>query len=150
MKYLKFALLNIIVFGTLITGISLLFPSVIHTSKTINIGNTQSNIVTKVNSIHTWKDWNSFSKLGSVPDLTFSNNADAVSTAWDFNEGRNMQCEILVYHSAGDSTPVSFVVTEKLKWYPWDKFRALVSDKVIATAIESSLDKLKKQLEPAQ
>ncbi len=147
MRYVKFALLNIIVFGTLITGISLLFPSVIHTSKTINVGGTQSSIVNKVNSIHTWKDWNSFSKLGSVPDLTFTSDTDAVSTSWDFNEGRNMQCEILVYHSAGDSTPVSFVVTEKLKWYPWEKFRAMVSDKAVGNAIETSLDKLKKQLE---
>lgn len=147
MRYLKFALLNIVVFGLLITGISLLFPSVIHTSKTINVGGQQNNIVTKVNSIHTWKDWNSFSKLGSVPDLTFSSTADAVSTSWEFNEGRNMQCEILVYHTAGDSTPVSFVVTEKLKWYPWEKFRAMVSDKAVAGAVENSLDKLKKQVE---
>lgn len=150
MRYIKFALLNIIVFGTLITGISLLFPSVIHTSKTINVASPQNNIVTKVNSIHTWKDWNSFSKLGSVPDLTFSTNADAVSTAWEFNEGRNMQCEILVYHASGDSTPVSFLVTEKLKWYPWEKFRAMASDKAVGNAIEVSLDKLKKQLEVSQ
>jgi hypothetical protein len=111
------------------------------------VASAPANIVTKVNSIHTWKDWNSFSKLGSVPDLTFTNNADAVSTSWEFKEGRNMQCEILVYHATGDSTPVSFVVTEKLKWYPWEKFRAMVSDKAVGNAIETSLDKLKKQLE---
>jgi hypothetical protein len=149
MKYVKFFLLNVIVFGSLITGISLLFPSVIHTNKTINISSAENNIVTKVNDVHTWKDWNSFSKLGSVPDLTTTNDSDAVSIAWDFNQDRNMKCEIVVYKTAGDSTPVNFLVTEKLKWYPWEKFRALVSDKAISNAIEQSLDKLKKQLEPA-
>jgi hypothetical protein len=148
MKYIKFLLLNIIVFGGLITGISLLFPSVIRTNKTINISNSESNIVAKVNDIHTWKDWNSFASLGSVPDLTTTNDSDAVHTSWDYRLGRNLQCEILVYKAAGDSTPVSFMVTERLKWYPWEKFRALVSDKAISNAIEVSLDKLKKQLEP--
>ncbi len=148
MKYIKFFLLNVVVFGSLITGISLLFPSVLHTNKAINIASSGANIAAKVNDVHTWKDWNSFSKLGSVPELTITNNADAVSTTWDFNQDRNMKCEIVVYKSAGDSTPVNFMVTEKLKWYPWEKFRALVSDKAIGTAIEISLDKLKKQLEP--
>ncbi|MEI8060568.1 MAG: hypothetical protein WCG67_10460, partial [Ferruginibacter sp.] len=113
MKYLKFVLLNIIVFGSLFTGISLLFPSVIHTSKTINIASPQNVIITKLSDVHSWKDWNSFALLGSVRDVTTTTNTDAVSTTWDFNEGRNLQCELLVYQSSGDSTPVSFVVTEK-------------------------------------
>jgi len=123
---------------------------VIHTSKTINISSSENSIVAKVNDVHTWKDWNRFASLGSVPGLTTTNDSDAVHISWDYNLGRNLQCGIMVYKTAGDSTPVSFVVTEKLKWYPWEKFRALVSDKAISNAIEISLDKLKKQLEPAR
>lgn len=145
MKYFKFLVLNVIVFGGLIMGISLLFPSVIRTSKTINIAKEQSVILAKVNDVTTWKDWNTFSQ----PDakLTIIKDSDYVSSAWDFTSGRNMHCEIMVYKSAGDSTPVSFMVTEKLKWYPWEKFRAMVSDKAIGNAIEVSLDKFKKQIE---
>ena len=48
MKYVKFLVLNIIVFGVLFTLISLLFPSVIQTSKTINIGGGENKILSSL------------------------------------------------------------------------------------------------------
>jgi hypothetical protein len=148
MKYVKFLLLNIVVFGGLITGISLLFPSVIRTSKTINIASAQTKILAKVGDVKTWKDWNAFADDQS--QVITTNDSGFITSTWEENKGRNMKCEIMVYTSAGDSTPVNFMVTEKLKWYPWEKFRALVSDKAISNAIEVSLDKLKKQIETVQ
>ena len=70
-----------------------------------------------------------------------------VVTKWEYNRGRKLQCEIAVYKSTTDSIPVSFTITEKLKWYPWEKFRALVADKAMSNAVELSLDNLKKQIE---
>lgn len=147
MKYVKFLVLNIIVFGVLFTLISLLFPSVIQTSKTINIGGGEKKILSSLSDFTSWKKWNMFSQTDSSVSTTVMADSTTVVTKWQYNRGRKLQCEIAVYKSATDSIPVSFTITEKLKWYPWEKFRALVSDKAMSNAVELSLDNLKKQIE---
>ena len=147
MKYVKFLVLNIIVFGVLFTLISLLFPSVIQTSKTINIGGGENKILSSLSDATSWKKWNMFSQTDSLTNATVMADSTMVVTKWEYNRGRKLQCEIAVYKSTTDSIPVSFTITEKLKWYPWEKFRALVSDKAMSNAVELSLDNLKKQIE---
>ena len=147
MKYIKFLVLNIIVFGVLFTLISLLFPSVIQTSKTINIGGGQNKILNRLSDVTSWKKWNMFSQTDSSTNTTVVADSTTVVTKWEYNRGRKLHCEIAVYKSTTDSIPVSFTITEKLKWYPWEKFRALVSDKAMSNAVELSLDNLKKQIE---
>ena len=147
MKYIKFLVLNIIVFGTLFTLISSLFPSVIQTSKTINIGGGENKILARLLNVATWKDWNMFSQTDSLTNATTITDSARAVTKWEYNRGRKLLCEIAVYKATGDSIPVSFTITEKLKWYPWEKFRALVSDKAIANAMELSLDNFKKQID---
>lgn len=150
MKYVKFLALNIIVFGILFTLISLLFPSVIQTSKTINIGGGENKILSKLSDVTSWKKWNMFSQTDSLANTAVAADSTTVVTKWEYNRGRKLQCEIAVYKSNTDSIPVSFTITEKLKWYPWEKFRALVSDKAMSNAVELSLDNLKKQIELVQ
>ena len=147
MKYVKFLVLNIIVFGVLFTLISLLFPSVIQTSKTINIGGGENKILSSLSDATSWKKWNMFSQTDSLTNATVMADSTMVVTKWEYNRGRKLQCEIAVYKSTTDSIPVSFTITEKLKWYPWEKFRALVADKAMSNAVELSLDNLKKQIE---
>ncbi len=147
MKNVKFLVLNIIVFGVLFTLISLLFPSVIQTSKTINIGGGENKILSNLSDATSWKKWNMFSQTDSLTNATVMADSTMVVTKWEYNRGRKLQCEIAVYKSTTDSIPVSFTITEKLKWYPWEKFRALVADKAMSNAVELSLDNLKKQIE---
>ena len=147
MKYVKFLVLNIIVFGVLFTLISLLFPSVIQTSKTINIGGGENKILSSLFDATSWKKWNMFSQTDSLTNAIVITDSSMVVTKWEYNRGRKLQCEIAVYKSTTDSIPVSFTITEKLKWYPWEKFRALVADKAMSNAVELSLDNLKKQIE---
>jgi hypothetical protein len=147
MKYIKFLMLNVIVFGTLFTLISLLFPSVIQTTKTINIGGGQTKIAAKLANVAGWGSWNNFVVTDIAVKPITTTDSMAVTTQWKFNKGRNLNCQIAVYAAAADSIPVSFTVTEKLQWYPWKKFSALVSDKAMGNAIEVSLQNLKKQIE---
>ena len=147
MKYVKFLLLNIIVFGTLLTAISFLFPSVIKTSKTINISGGENKIFAKLSDVSTWKSWNMFSQTDYLVNATTITDNSSVITKWDYKKGRTLGCEIIVYKSTSDSIPVSFTITEKLKWYPWVKFSALVTDKAMGNAMELSLNNLKKQLD---
>ncbi len=150
MKYIKFLLINIIVFGTLFTLLSLLFPSIIQTSKTINIAGSENKIQASLSDVAAWKNWNMFSQTDPLTNaITITDSGKAV-TKWEYSKGRKLQCEITVYKSTSDSIPVSFTITEKLKWYPWEKFRALVSDKAMSNAVELSLDNLKKQIESAK
>ena len=126
MKYVKFLVLNIIVFGVLFTLISLLFPSVIQTSKTINIGGGENKILSSLFDATSWKKWNMFSQTDSLTNATVITDSSIVVTKWEYNRGRKLQCEIAVYKSTTDSIPVSFTITEKLKWYPWEKFSSLL------------------------
>jgi hypothetical protein len=143
MKYIKFLLINVIVFGGLLTLISFLFPSEINTSKTININGSTNKILLAIENIKD-SSWTMFSPADTI--LTISDHGNTLKQ-WNFSRNKKITCKLLVYKNDGDSTPVNFTVIEKLKWYPWEKFGALVAGKNISNAIEASLNRLKKQIE---
>jgi len=42
---------------------------------------------------------------------------------------------------------VQWQFEQKLKWYPWEKFASLMSDKIMGPMMEANLDELRKLVE---
>ena len=53
---------------------------------------------------------------------------------------------ILTTHSDGQ-TQLTWNVNTTMKWYPWEKFSSIVSDKILSPFMEQSLDNLKVAVE---
>ncbi|MBS1511373.1 MAG: hypothetical protein JST86_11070 [Bacteroidetes bacterium] len=146
MKYIKFLLLNIVAFGGLFFIISLLFPGQVVTSKTISINSTKEKIATKVQAIAQWPQWNLLSNNGSV-SADAGNTADSLVFHLQNNNGSELMFRFTVYDQQ-NTRVLNWDVVQQLPWYkPWRKFSAMVLNKDIANAIDSSLNIFKQQVE---
>lgn len=148
MKYFKFLLINIIVFGVLFFSLSLLFPNTINTNKAITILAGKEKVYNTIKSIQHWKQWNAFDKNGSVAIALQSSSNDTIATVWKHQDGQVLYSVHNLVAISDDSTVVNWSLQEKIKWYqPLKKFAALFTNKKTGYAIEISLDNLKKQIE---
>jgi hypothetical protein len=73
---------------------------------------------------------------------------DSVFTTWRSAEGTIQAGVFTIMHDLKDSNiTVQWYFSQKLDWYPWDRFGSLANDKVLGPVMERSFDKLKKILE---
>jgi hypothetical protein len=150
MKYFKFLLINIIAFSSLFFLFSLLFPSQVVTSKAVSISSTKEKVKEKILATKDWKSWNQFFKVADVE----KQNRDDMDTMIFSVENLNhklLGAEFIFYKEETNSVLVNWSLTQKLPWYqPWKKFAAMVSNKQVAAAMETSLNNLKEQAEAAK
>jgi hypothetical protein len=135
MKYIKFALLNIIVFGGLLFLISLLFPSSVGVSKSISINSDRTKVA---NTIVAFENWNVYSATNN----NFIVKTDSVLKVEHNSSYGNLQSLFVL---EGENTVnVSWALQQQLKWYnPIQKFSAMVKEKTWIAGMDSSLYKLK-------
>lgn len=151
MKYLKFFLINVVVFGVFFFLLSLLFPSTVHTSKAINIAAEKKQILQKLNDTSGWKTWNEFIKGNDVKAEWVKNQGDSiVFTNFTNSAGKKMEAVFGIVNSESDSTALNFQLVQRIKWYkPWEKFATLLSEKKFGLPMEMSLANFKKEIEAA-
>lgn len=148
MKYIKFLIINIIAFSIFFLLFSLLFPSVVHTSKTINIGADEKKIAENIRNTDTWKRWNEFVRSDSVRVNLMNNSTDTIITELVNNKGQKRRAIFIIINDHSDSTIVNWNLEERIRWYePWKKFAAVLSESKYGYAMEISLGRLKKQME---
>jgi hypothetical protein len=135
MRYLKFAILNIIVFGGLLFLISLLFPSSVGVSKSISIKSDRTKVAS---TIVAFENWNVYSAANN----NFIVKTDSVLKVKHNSSYGNLQSLFVL---EGENTVnVSWALQQQLKWYnPIQKFSAMVKEKTWIAGMDSSLNKLK-------
>lgn len=135
MKYFKFFLLNVIVFGTLFFLISLLFPSYVGVSKSISINSNRSKVANTIAAFNTWNVY-------SGKKNTILMQTDSLVKVQHNTINENLQSVFII---EGEQTVnVSWGLQQKLKWYnPIQKFAAMVKEKTWIAGMDSSLNKLK-------
>jgi hypothetical protein len=147
MKYFKFLLINIIAFSLLFFLFSLLFPSQVVTSKAVSINGTNQKVKEKLNNTAGWKNWNVFIKENEVVKEVISTN-DTLYFSFESSGHKITNTQFVIYQEQTASVLVNWTLTEKLPWYqPWKKFAAMVSNKQVAAAMETSLNNFKAQAE---
>src|ERR1700741_5119960 len=60
MKFIKFALIGLVVLLVVLTGLSLLFPSSLRVARIISIAAPREKVISVLGDLGSWKDWNKF------------------------------------------------------------------------------------------
>ncbi|MEI7471847.1 MAG: hypothetical protein WCJ85_06290 [Chitinophagaceae bacterium] len=150
MKYLKFFLINIVVFAIFFFLLSLLFPSTVNTSKTINIAASPASIVAKLSDTADWNNWNEFLSNGEVKGRIINNQGDSLIFVHLTQQQQQLEMVFGIVPTQTDSTILNCKIVQQIKWYqPWKKFATLLSETKFGYPMELSLRKFKTALEAA-
>lgn len=165
MKLVKLALISFVFFFLLLTGISLLMPSVTHISKAIDINAPADSVYHYINNTANWQYWYadydssaSFSpKVAGDGTVLVSNKTTVAITeslprkikaTWQTGKGNPLDGEFnFITKDSAAYVTVQWIFTQKVKWYPWQKFASIASAKVVGPFMEKSLENLKKKSE---
>ncbi|HEX8356341.1 MAG TPA: SRPBCC family protein [Segetibacter sp.] len=162
MRFLKLGIISFIVFGLLITGISLLLPSSVIISRAIDISASPAIVYTHINNLSKWKNWyagydssnasvtaTAAGKGASLTTgstvITIENTSPSqINTVWKTGKSSILpsQFNFIVQRNSSHFT-LQWQFIQKVKWYPWEKFASIVSDKAMGPILEESLENLK-------
>lgn len=146
MKHFKFFVINVIAFSILLMLFSLLFPSRVVTTKTILINAGKDKVIEKLNTTNEWENWNRFVVQNTVmpnPGTT----GDSLVFTFENRNNKKLQANFYIYTEI-NTLLLNWALIEKLPWYmPWRKFSAMVLNKDVAAAMDTSLNLFKSQVE---
>ncbi len=161
MRFLKLGLISIVVLFLLATAISFMFPSKVVVSRAVTISAPADSVLALVKNLDGWQVWIEGMKDSSVKiisplkgtlgttEVTITEITPAfVNSEWLNKSGKKL---VATFHFIPDSlhtaTVVQWQFEQNLKWYPWEKFGSLMSDKILGTMMEKNLNNLKSTLE---
>ena len=147
MKYFKFLLINIVAFSFLFFLLSLLFPGQVVISKSISLAAAKEKVAEKLNNTRDWKKWNGFVNENPVT-ANAGNTGDSLIFSFENDNHDLLQSHFNIYQQEAGTILLNWGLLQKLPWYkPWKKFSAMVLNKEIAFAMDSSLNNFKTQIE---
>lgn len=148
MRYIRLAIISFIVFALLFTCISLLFPSHIRLSKAIDIKAPKDAVLALLTDPHRLPEWLPANN-GKKGELYITSKTDSTVTATTSLMGtkdRAMGWNIYATHEVGVCT-IQWYADFHLRWYPWEKFSALLLEKRYGPVMEKGLANIKALLE---
>jgi Polyketide cyclase / dehydrase and lipid transport len=164
MRLVKLAIISIIVFSLLITGISLFFPSHVRISKAIDISANKDSLLKQIGDPTNWKNWYPgadtsayFVIAGKIKGIATGDKKALKIT--EVNDSSVLTMNVGPGSKKGESgwnifsagIPNSFTVQWymdfHLRWYPWEKFSSLLLEKRYGPVMEQGLARLKALLE---
>ena len=166
MKIIKLAFISCIGLFLLVTAFSLLLPSNVIISRAIDINAPLDSVFPMVNDLSHWSAWmdnydpskttissikqgkGASIQMDKVKVMINESGAKKILATWQSGDSRPLPGEFNFI--TGDSTghlTVQWQFNQKIKWYPWEKFASIVSDKALGPYMEKSLDNLKNLVE---
>lgn len=156
---IKLAGISLVILFMLATAMSLLLPSTIIVSRAIDIQTPAPTLYNLVRDGNQWRHWMdnydstnaSVSSqrygainMGSTHVVITKVSPKKISSTWQVNQGRKMMGDFNIISTRDSSrTTLQWAFTQKVKWYPWEKFASILSDKALGPYMEKSLDNLK-------
>lgn len=160
MRIVKLALISVLIFFLLATAISLLLPSQVIISRAIDITASKSEIFKTLGSVSEWKHWvenrdslpvshhKKTFVMGTTKATISTADTNQIKTNWQVGEGAILPAEFNLISQPGSTyTTMQWQFIQRVKWYPWEKFASIVSDKILGGFMEASLDNLKLYVE---
>jgi predicted PurR-regulated permease PerM len=156
MKYIKLAIISFIFLFIVVTLMALLLPSTVIVSRAIDINANIDTIKNYTLQIKNWQTWlpeknshfsienDSTVLMAKTRILVEIKTDSSINTKWIGEKGtiQNSRLQIIAYNNSNITT-VQWQFTEKLKWYPWQRFGSIVNEAVMGNALEKKLQKLK-------
>ena len=165
MQLIKLGLISTVFLFLLMTAISLLLPSTVRVSRTIDINAPFDSVFNQINDLRKWKNWyanydsvhvsfatnsvgkNGWMKMNNTTVSILATDRHLIKTLWQ-SGSKSLESDFDLYQQGKSSTvTVHWYFVQQVKWYPWEKFASIVLDKTIGPVQERSLDKLKNLLE---
>ena len=170
MRFLKLAIISLIILFLLTTGIGLLFPSTAKVTRVADISAPFDSVYHYLNDVKYWKLWvygadtniitflsartagtGTVAKIGTGEVTITHTTADSIYMIWKSQKG-DVQNSAFVLHinTTQHNVTVQWFFEQKINWYPWERFGAMADDKILGPVIEQSFDKLKTVLEKSK
>lgn len=158
MRLVKLLVISFVVLASIITAISLLFPSKVVVSRAIEVSATKEQIAYFVSDFNHWNAWMTEWKENKV---TIRGNKAYIGTQ-----------SIQLVHKTDTSANFKWVATgqapydvliewlplskglyvihwsftQHVHWYPWEKFQTLLNEKLLGYKMENELANLKEAI----
>jgi hypothetical protein len=154
MKLIRFALVSVLVIGILITAISSLFPSMVITSRAVEVNATREQIQHCVKDLSAWKGWmsdwkdqsvmvqDSLAQVGTQTIKMLSSTDSSVLLQWVATGQAPYQVQIEWLPLKEGTYVIHWSFEQHVKWYPWEKFQTLLNEKVLGAKMEEELQHL--------
>ena len=161
MRFIKLGIISVFGLFAVVTAISLLFPSTVIVSRTVNISAPRDSILPLVNNMHNWKRWIQGMDQSSVK-IVSNTEADmsgtkvvingvsdtSITSLWQNKQGKWMISSIQIFaDSLRSTTIVNWQFEQQLHWYPWEKFASMMNEKIMGPMMETNLSRLKRLAE---
>ncbi|WP_298300349.1 SRPBCC family protein [Hydrotalea sp.] len=161
MRLLKQAFFSILFLAILVQVIALLFPSRIIVSRAITIHAPADSVRPYLQNMYGWQKWiagmqDSAVHLQSQTQAQIGNRdvqiekitSDSVVSVWHSAKSHLLISTMqMLPASNGTATVVQWQYEQFLKWYPWERFGSLMSDKIIGGMLEQNLSRLQQLVE---
>jgi hypothetical protein len=154
MKLIRFALISTLIIGILITAIASLFPSMVITSRAVEVNATKSQIQHCVKDLSAWKGWmsdwkdqsvmvqDSLAQVGTQTIKMLSSTDSSVLLQWVATGQAPYQVQIEWLPLKEGTYVIHWSFEQHVKWYPWEKFQTLLNEKVLGAKMEEELQNL--------
>jgi hypothetical protein len=158
MRLIKLLLISVFVLTTIITSISLLFPSEVVVSRAIEINAPSQDIAYFVSDLNHWNAWMTEWKENKV---TIKDSTAFISTQtiqlikrtdssarfnWIATGQPPYDVSIEWLPLSKGNYVIHWSFTQKVHWYPWEKFQTLLNEKLLGYKMETELANLKEAI----
>ncbi|RFM26300.1 SRPBCC family protein [Deminuibacter soli] len=164
MRFVKLALISLVVLFVLTTCIGLLFSSKVVVTRLITLKQPPAKVMAAAGDISQWGNWmegvkengltvtkgdgktvQSVAAIGTTTITVTAADAQQFLTTWRSARGYEQHSGfVLSPDAAGTSTTVTWFFEQDLKWYPWERFGSMMNDKILGPTMEKGLEGLKK------
>ena len=154
MKLIRFAFISVLVIGILITAISSLFPSVVITSRAVEVNATSAQIQHCVSNLSAWKGWmsdwkdqsvlvqDSVANVGTQRIELVSKTDSTIILNWIATGQAPYKVQIEWLPLKEGTYVIHWSFEQHVQWYPWEKFQTLLNEKVLGAKMEEELQHL--------
>jgi len=170
MRFIKLGIISVVFLFLIVTAISALIPSTVVISRTIDVNVPFDSVYSNVHNLNNWQRWlynrdtvrytvaSAGGKSSLRLDYLTTHNSttitilqaspESIKTLWQVGTARGLEGDFYFISKAGEPVvSLQWQFIQKVKWYPWEKFSLIFSDKAFGPFMEKSLDNLKMLLE---
>jgi hypothetical protein len=163
MRFVKLAVISIVVIFIILTAISSLLPSKVLVSRAVDAKTSVAETKSQLYNLNSWQYWMSDAN-GNKAKMKFDVSSNMLSLAdtkisvqhisdttlvtnWIGNTVMLGTFRIIDHHTPDSLITIQWQMEQHVKWYPWEKFASITKDELWGASMEKSLDNLKKLLE---